>query len=50
MKNKRLILKSKQRVRREKCKKFNEEVKKIALGINDDKRIKSINSIETYAF
>ena len=26
------------------------EIKKIALTSNDDKRIKSINSIETYAY
>ena len=29
---------------------FNEEIKKIALSSNDDKRIQSIDSIETYAY
>ena len=29
---------------------FNEEITKIALSSNDDKRIQSIDSIETYAY
>ena len=28
---------------------FTEEINKITLGLNDDKRIQSIDSIETYA-
>ena len=29
---------------------FTEEINKITLGLNDDKRIQSIESIETYAY
>ena len=29
---------------------FTEEIKKIALSSNDDKRMQSIDSIETYAY
>ena len=29
---------------------FTEEINKIALSSNDDKRMQSINSIETYAY
>ena len=29
---------------------FTEEVNKITLNLNDDKRMQSINSIETYAY
>ena len=29
---------------------FTEEINKIALSLNDDKRIQSIDSIETYAY
>ena len=44
-----LILKSDQIFKSEKHKVFAEEINKIALGSNDDKRIPSIDSTETYA-
>ena len=50
MKNNRLMVKSKQRVRSKKSKEFTEDIKKIALSINDEKRIQSIDSVESYAF
>ena len=50
MKNNKLILKSQQRFRREKQSVFTEEVNKIALSANDDKRLQSIDSIETYGY
>ena len=50
MKNNKLILKSQQRFRREKQSVFTEEVNKIALSANDDKRMQSIDSIETYGY
>ena len=45
IKNNKLILKTQQRFRSKKKKKkvFTEEVNKIALSVNDDKRIQSIN-------
>ena len=46
-KSNRLMLKSQQIFG---SKKHNEEVNKIALRINDDKRIQSINSTETYTY
>ena len=46
-KNNSLILKSKQIFRYEKHNVFTEEVNKIALSANGDKRIQSIDSIET---
>ena len=49
MKNDKLILKT-QRFKTEKDNVFTEEVKKIALHRNDDKRIQSIDSVETYAY
>ena len=49
MKNDKLILKA-QRFKTEKDNVFTEEVKKIALHRNDDKRIQSIDSVETYAY
>ena len=48
MKNDKLILKTR-RFKTEKDNVFTEEVKKIALDRNDDKRIQSIDSVETYA-
>ena len=48
VKNK-LILKTQQRFKSERHNVFTEEINKIALSSNDDKRIQSINSIETYA-
>ena len=50
MKNKKLILKTQQGFRSEKRNVFAEEINKIALSSNDDKRIQSIDSIETYAY
>ena len=48
VKKNKLILKN-NRVRSEKCNDFTEEINKIALSSNDDKRIQSIDLIETYA-
>ena len=44
------ILKSQQRFRIEKHNVFTVKVNKIALSANDDKRIQSIDSIETYSY
>ena len=44
-----MLLKSKQRFKCERHNAFTEEINKIALIANDDKRIQSIDSIETYA-
>ena len=48
MKNNRLILKSQQRFRSKKHYLFIEEVNKIALSANKDKRIQSIDKLKTY--
>ena len=48
IKNNKLTLKTKHRFRSEKHNIFTEEIHKIALCWNDDKRIQPINSIETY--
>ena len=45
-----LILKLGQSFRSEKHNAFTEEVNKIALSGNDDKRIQSFNLIETYSY
>ena len=45
-----LILKPQQRFRSNKHNVFTEEVNKIALSANNDKRIQSANSIETYLY
>ena len=45
-----LIPKSQQRFRSEKQNVFTEEFKGIALSANDDKRIQTIDSTETYLF
>ena len=45
-----LILKTQQRPKSEKHSVFTEEINKIAISPNDDKRMKSIDSIETYAY
>ena len=50
IKNNRLILKSQQIFRRKNHNVFTEEANKIALRANDDKRMQSIDSIETYAY
>ena len=47
IKNKRLILKTQQRFRSKKDNVFTEETSNTALSANDDKRIKSANSVET---
>ena len=44
------ILKIQKRFKREKHNVFTEEIKEIALRSNDDKIMKSIDSIETYAY
>ena len=49
IKNNKLILKTQQRFRSEKHNVFTEEINKIALSSNDDKRIQSIGPIETHA-
>ena len=43
-------LKTQRRFKSEKHSVFTEEVKKIALSANNDKRIQSIDSVETYAY
>ena len=49
-KTKEILLKSQLRFRSKKHNVFTEEVNKTALSTNDDKRIQSIDSIETYAY
>ena len=49
MTNNKLILTTQQRFRKEKHNIFTDKVNKIVFCSNDDKRIKSIDSIETYA-
>ena len=44
-----LILKTQQRFKKKRHNVFTAEINKIALSLNDDQRIQSINSIETYA-
>ena len=43
-----LILKTQQIFKSERLNVFTEEVNKIALGLNNNKRIQSVDSIETY--
>ena len=50
IKNNKLILKTQQRFRNERYDVFTEEINKITLILHDDKRIQSIDSIETYAY
>ena len=50
MKNNKIILKSQQKFRSEKHNVSTEEVKKIVLSAKFDKRIQSIDSIETYVY
>ena len=49
-KNNKSILKIQQRFKSERHNLFTEEINKIALSSNDDKRIQSFHSIETYAY
>ena len=49
IKSNKLISKAQQRLWSEKHNCFTEEINNISLSSNDDKRIQSINSIETYA-
>ena len=42
--------KTQQRFKSERHNVFTEEINKIALSSNDDKRMQSIDSIETYAY
>ena len=48
IKDNKLILKTEQRVKNERHNVFTEEISKIALSSNDDKRMQSIDSAETY--
>ena len=48
IKDNKLILKTQQRFKSERHNVFTEEINKIALSSNDDKRMQSIDLIETY--
>ena len=50
MRNNKSILKIQQRFKSERHNAFIEEINKIALSSNDDKRMQSIDSIEIYAY
>ena len=50
MRNNKSILKIQQRFKSERHNVFIEEINKIALSSNDDKRMQSINLKETYAY
>ena len=50
IKSNKLILKTQQRFTSERYNVFTEEINRIALISNDDKRIQSIDSKETYAY
>ena len=50
IKNHKLILNKQQRFKSERHNIFTEEINKIALSSNDDKRMQSVDSIETYAY
>ena len=49
MKNNKVILKTQQRFKSEGKNVFTEEINKIVLSSKDDKRMQSIDSIESYA-
>ena len=49
-KNNKLIIKAQHSFRSEKRNVFTEEINTIASSSNDDKRVKSIDSIKTYAY
>ena len=44
------MLKIQQRIKSERHNVFTEEINEIVLGSNDDKRMQSIDLIETYAY
>ena len=50
VKNNKLILKTHQRLKSERHNVFTKEINKIVLSSNDNKRMQSIDSIETYAY
>ena len=50
VKNNKVILKTQQRLKIERHNSFTEEISKIALSSNDDKKMWSINLTQTYAF
>ena len=50
MKYNKLILQTQQRFKSERHNLLTEEINKIALSSNDDKRMQSIDSIETWAY
>ena len=50
IKNSKSILQAQQRFKSERHTVFTEEINKIALSSNDDKRIQPIDSLETYAY
>ena len=50
MKNNKLILVTQQRFKSERRSVFTKDINKIALTSNDDERMKSIDSIETYVY
>ena len=50
IKNNKSILKIQQRFKSERHNVFTEDITKIALSSNDDKRMQSVDSIETYAY
>ena len=50
IRNNKLIIKTQQRFKSERHNVFTEKINQIALSSNDDKRMQSIDSIETYAY
>ena len=50
IRNNKLILKTQQRFKRERRNDFTEEINNIALSSDDDRKIQSIDLIETYAY
>ena len=50
MKNNELVSKMQQRFKNEKHNVFTEEINKIALSLNDEKGMQSVDFIETYAY
>ena len=50
IRNNKLTLKTQQRFKNERHNVFTEEINKIALSSDDDKRMQSIDSIESYAY